>query len=570
MKTENSALEKAKSLFMAASSSMQRGDVESAVEDFKKALELAPGHLGIMVALGAAHVALEQFQEAQGYCEAVLDEGLGVAEGWNLLGVINQKLGRPREGLACFEKALGLKPDFTDAALNLGRALYRLKHPKHALDLAESIVMSGEMAQEAMQLQAEALTALNREEEAFQVYNASISMRPTPAALGDRAHIFIKQQRYGEALADLEQSLALAPRHFVSLYNMASLLKDTGHFRSGLAFAEQAVAVSPGDADARYLRSVLNLITGDFEGGWADFDARFNIPESPVVRRINNPYVWNFEACDRLVVWGEQGIGEEVLFSTCLNNVLSLAKSVVLVVNPKIKSLLQRAFPGTEVLGYLEFDGLLYTHHIPMGDLAKRFRPSLSSFSMHPVSTLRADPIRVSAVSAELAKYSKPRLRVGFTWFSGRDEFSRFKSIPLSALSPLLEMPDLQFVNLQYGPQALEADGIPVGPGSDLIRLQSVDAYDDLEGLAALIETCDVVVSVSNTTAHLAAALCKPLLLLLPLGPGHFWYWHCGALDQPVPWYTDVRRFVQRTPGDWTPVVADVVAALQSLSRGEG
>jgi hypothetical protein len=130
-------------------------------------------------------------------------------------------------------------------------------------------------------------------------------------------------------------------------------------------------------------------------------------------------------------------------------------------------------------------------------------------------------------------------------------------------------MPNLQFVNLQYGPQALEADGIPVGPGSDLIRLQSVDAHDDLEGLAALIETCDVVVSVSNTTAHLAAALGKPLLLLLPLGRGHFWYWHCGTLDQPVPWYADVRRFVQRTPGDWTPVVADVLAALQSLSRGE-
>jgi hypothetical protein len=159
---------------------------------------------------------------------------------------------------------------------------------------------------------------------------------------------------------------------------------------------------------------------------------------------------------------------------------------------------------------------------------------------------------------------------VGLTWFSGSHEYNGFKSIPLSALSPLVEMPNLQFVNLQYGPQALEADGIPVGQGSGLIRLQSVDAYDDLEGLAALIETCDVVVSVSNTTAHLAAALCKPLLLLLPLGPGHFWYWHCGTLDRPVPWYTDVRRFVQRTPGDWTPVVADVVAALQSLSRGEG
>lgn len=568
-KTESVAehLERAKSLFLEGSEAMQRADLGFAIDRFEQALALAPGHPGIMVALGAALASAARLDDALFFCEAVLDQSLGIAEAWNLLGVINQKAGHPREALACFEKALGLKPSFADAALNLGRTLFKLKLPEHSLDVAESIIGSGEMVIEAMQLKAESLTALGKEDAALAVYEASIARRPTPEALSDRAHLMMKSGRYDEARRDLHRSLAIAPHHHNSLYNMASLLKDTGHFHEALGVCETALSTSPKDPDTRYLHSVILLTLGQLTAGWADFDARFEIPEDPVVRRVVHPDVWDFAPCDRLLVWGEQGIGEEILFSCCLRDARKLTRSMAVIVNPKLKPLFQRTFPDIDVYGYLEADGVQYTHHIAMGDLAAHFRPDVAAFERLGPSVLEADAHRVRSVAAELPARPAGGLRVGLSWYSGNPKYNRFKSVPAADMAPLLALEGIQFVNLQYGEAATALDALPLGSGSSLVRLDSVDAYDDLDGLLALIEACDLVVTVSNTTAHLAAASGKPVILLLTLGSGHFWYWHAGCPELKVPWYGQVRRLLQTTIGEWPPVIADSADAVMNWPR---
>ena len=115
-------------------------------------------------------------------------------------------------------------------------------------------------------------------------------------------------------------------------------------------------------------------------------------------------------------------------------------------------------------------------------------------------------------------------------------------------------------MDLQYGDTRAERDSLAADTGIDLLRIDDVDNLHDIDGLAALIEACDLVITVSNSTAHLAAALGKPVWILLADGPGLFWFWHRRREDSP--WYPSARLFRQPARGDWPGVIAKVGHAL--------
>jgi ADP-heptose:LPS heptosyltransferase len=125
----------------------------------------------------------------------------------------------------------------------------------------------------------------------------------------------------------------------------------------------------------------------------------------------------------------------------------------------------------------------------------------------------------------------------------------------------LLELKGVQFVDLQYGDTSAERQAVKAATGVDVMHVDAVNNREDLDGLAALISACDVVVTISNTTAHLAGALGKPTLLMLPTGVARHWYWHEGLTDSP--WYPTMQIFRQPAVGDWAPVFVGVRKALQ-------
>lgn len=123
-------------------------------------------------------------------------------------------------------------------------------------------------------------------------------------------------------------------------------------------------------------------------------------------------------------------------------------------------------------------------------------------------------------------------------------------------LAPVLRLPDIDFVDLQYGDTTEEQAQAQAITGRALLRAPEIDCFNDLDGLAALIDACDVILTVSNTTAHLAAALGRPVLLMLPYTTGLPWYWHIERNDSP--WYPTVRLFRQPEMGDWKTVIEQV------------
>ena len=133
--------------------------------------------------------------------------------------------------------------------------------------------------------------------------------------------------------------------------------------------------------------------------------------------------------------------------------------------------------------------------------------------------------------------------------------------MPLEEWGPIFKGRDALFVNLQYGETEPEIAAAMGATGAEIYTDPEIDRFNDFEGLAALIDGLDLVVTTSNVTAHFAGALAKPCLLALQVTP--LWYW--GMANQPIPLYASVERFWQGRENIWTDVAGDIAARLDEL-----
>ena len=151
---------------------------------------------------------------------------------------------------------------------------------------------------------------------------------------------------------------------------------------------------------------------------------------------------------------------------------------------------------------------------------------------------------------------------VGISWKSVNPEFGRSKSQALADWREILRVPGARFIDLQYGDTARERSRIAQGSGARIEHLPDLDLHDDLEGLAALCAACDLVITASNVTAHVAGALGRPVWLTAPQGGGRLWYWFSGRADSP--WYPSMRIFNQLVSGSWRETLDAVARELRA------
>ena len=207
-----------------------------------------------------------------------------------------------------------------------------------------------------------------------------------------------------------------------------------------------------------------------------------------------------------------------------------------------------------------------FAQQIPIGSLGGWLRPSKESFARVSAGYLLADQARIQMLSEQISRPGK--LLCGVSWSSKNAKIGGHKSLSLAQMLVPLKGEGLHFVNLQYGDTQQEREALYSEHGIEVQDVSQVDNYHDIEGLAALIVACDVVVTTSNTTAHLAGALGKPTLLLLPFGRGQLWYWsHRGRQEGAQgcsAWYPSIRFYQQERPGDWGQALSQVRFDLEN------
>lgn len=390
---------------------------------------------------------------------------------------------------------------------------------------------------------------------------------PDPALLSDLGIAYRQIGRAEQAIACFRQAEQLDPHHPTWRLHTANALVEHGAISEGIGHLQRLLADDPAHPQAHWQLAYALLLQGRFEEAWPDFAWRWRCPGFSS-RRLPTPQrAWDGRSpCQRLLLWGEQGLGDEVMLTGLIPEARRwlAARGVepALLVDGRLVGLLRRAWPDLPIHPWQsDLQALACDQHLPLGDLCQRLRPDAASFSMQPPPWIQAHPARCVAMAAHLPREGV--LRCGLSWRSEAAVLGRGKSIPLTALAKAVGLPGVQLVCLQYGPVEEELAALREATGIEVRSVTDLDRRHDLEGLAALIKNCDLVITISNATAHLCGALGQPTWLLLQQVP----YWPWQLKGEASLWYGSLRMFRQQRAGDWREPLTALRAALSEQVR---
>lgn len=380
------------------------------------------------------------------------------------------------------------------------------------------------------------------------------------------------QARLDEAGAAFRTALRLRPGNLDALKNLGNVLKEQNQMAEAIACYDQLLAMVPTDATTLYNKSIALLTQGRLAEGWDLYDYRLRC-DSADKRYLGHDLPrqaadWDGQPLARpLLVLPEQGLGDQIFYGAMLADLQRAGIESFACLDGRLQPLFQRSFPGIDFALPSEIAGLdpelqLFGAQVQIGSLGKFFRRDAAAMNRVPSPFLIADGQAVTTLRARLQRGEK-KLVCGLSWASKNTEHGAIKSLPLAGLLPVLKVPGVEFIDLQYGDTTDERQSLAAQTGVQVRRLDDIDNKNDIDSLAALISACDLIITVSNSTAHLAAALGKPTIILLahhtPL-----WYWHMQGMDSP--WYPTVMLLRQASPGDWMPTVDSAARILAGIA----
>ena len=531
---------------------MKRDD--DALAAFDAALRIVPRHPVALKERGHRLRLRERLAEAL----AAYDAALGVTpddhETHANRGVVLRDLKRYGEAFAAYDRALALKPDFTDAIVARGNVFYQMG--RHAEALAEydrALAMEPDFAY-GFNNRGNALQALGRHDEALASFERALALKPGYVeAHNNRGNALIELNRHEEALADYDAAIAAKPFAF-ALINRGSALRYLGRTAEAMACFDQAIALDPKMPEAHWNKALLALALGDYESGFAGYEWRWRGATELSPRGFAQPQ-WQGEdiAGKTILLHAEQGYGDSIQMLRYLPLIKARGARVLLELPDSLMPLLGRHAEGVVVFN--KGTALpAFDLHCPLMSLPLAFGTRIDTVPAE-VPYLFAPAGRVARMALRLPQ-TRAR-RVGLVW-SGKPSHKNDhnRSITLSRLKPLLDVPGTSFVSLQREYRDADRDALVALP---ILRLDA--AITDFADTAAAIAALDLVIAVDTAVAHLAGSLGKPLWVLL----SHVQDWRWLIAREDNPWYPTARLFRQGPDGDWDPVIGRVAAALAGL-----
>jgi hypothetical protein len=423
-------------------------------------------------------------------------------------------------------RILAVLPDQPDALHLSGLVAYRLGRPDEALAKIERAIANG------------VDTAL---------YFRNI------------CEVYRTQNRLDEAVAAARRAAELAPNDPLCLHNLAVIHYERVEIAESLACAEQALVMNPELAGAHFARAEALLIQGDLRQGWEEYEWRYRISDAARLMPPTDRPQWDGTPIenDTLLLIADQGFGDVIQFCRYIPWVMQRCADVAVACAPEMTPVLQQFLPAERlVVQWDECPG--FSAFCPLSGLPRLHGTRLDNVPAE-VSYLRAEPSRISDWANRLRRLAPPsHRRIGIVW-AGRPTHNndRRRSARLADFAPLAALPGVALVSLQKGPAAAQAGDYFGRAPLINIGAEIVDYADTMALLAGL----DLVVTVDTSVAHLAAAMGKPVWVLLARSPD--WRWLLQREDSP--WYPTVRLFRQSISRQWADVLERVAVAVRGL-----
>ena len=538
------------------------GRYEEAVDSFRAAVEIAPHRADILYNLGSALSAAGKVAEGVEHFRAATRLNPANADLLCALATSLRQNGLHREAAEQYTKALLIDPR-ADAHFGLGFVFLSEGRPAEARERFEQALWVDPNHGPSLTHLGSLLLADGQIDEAIGCFEQAVRVQPGNAAAHYNLGNALKDGgRLGQARTRYERALAINPRLTEAHINLGVVLERQGELDTAIACHTRALDLRPGDAEARFHRAAALLAAGRLAEGWEDYESRWDYEGK--ARTFLQP-AWDGAPLEgrSLLAYAEQGVGDEIMFASCLTDLIGQTRDCVVECDPRLVPLFARSFPLARVFAR-PIDARIAERtdlHVAFGSLPRHLRPTLDHFPrVHRYLT--PDPQRLEDFRSRLAALGTG-LKVGISWRGGgKPDVQRRRSTQLREWASILSVPNVHFVNLQYGSSRDEIQNVATELGLNVHHFDDVDPLADLDGFAAEIAALDLVISADNATVHMAGALGVPVWTLLPSAPN--WRWMQGREDSC--WYPAMRLFRQTVDGEWTAVQKRVAEALAGLA----
>jgi len=359
-------------------------------------------------------------------------------------------------------------------------------------------------------------------------------------------------------------SLKINPNNKMALNNLAALYFFKGDINNAEKFYTLSINSNQKNYEAKYSLAQCQLAKLNYKEGWSNFDFRwlshyFNSP----IFQTNWPKFKIKSERKNVLLWQEQGIGDQILFIRFLKDLIPIINNLYIEIDKRLHPIIKRLYPNINFYNKaLSIDETNINSQLPLGDLGSFFVQDDSYFLKNNKSYITSDIKKNEELQSKLN--SKNKIKCGISWISKNKDIGLNKSLTLEMLKPILSISNISFIDLQYNDTNVERENFYKNNGIKIDKIKELDNFNDINGITSLIDICDFVITVSNSNAHLSGALGKETFLLLPKGKGKLWYW--TSQNYKSVWYPSIQIVEQEEPGCWDKAIIKLSKIIKEKS----
>ena len=518
-----------------------QGKLAEAVASYDQAIELKPDYINAYYNRGITLQELGKLAEAVASYDQAIQFKPDYAEAYYNRGITLQEMGQLAEAVSSYDQAIELKPNYAEAHNGRATTLQELGKLAEALvSYDQAIELKSDYA-EAYSNRGNVLQEMEQLAEAVASYDRAIQIKPDYAeAHNDLGLAFFQMDQLDTAISCFERALTIQPDYFIADVNLGLVLGQTDQLDAAFSCYERALAINPDCHVARFNLSLMQLRNGLLSEGFKNHEARWQWTEFPSARRQFSIPRWTGEplAGKNILIWGEQGVGDEVMFASLIPEFKDLGCNVGIECASKLVEIFQWSFPWAEVCekGAVNCEGSeiysQFDYQIPMGSIAPYFRTTLDDFRTYQkpyFPRLKDGELKVR----NKLNLAEGQLLIGLCWRSSL--LTRKRSmhyINVEEFASLKAIKGAVFLGLQYDDCMPELDrvrelGLPVR------YYTNIDQKNDLASSSALIGACDLVISASTAAYAISGALGVPTIV----------FWADNNKSNRISWFPTVRPF---------------------------
>lgn len=378
------------------------------------------------------------------------------------------------------------------------------------------------------------------------------------AALNNLALANIYELNYNEAIKILKKVLKLDPSSINANQNMGLAYKYKNDYAKAESFYKKTLFLTKSNANKRtskvLSRHNISITLGEvqlsqlkFVEGWPNFINKSSEKNNDFLQIASKPR-WNPDMGhnQNILIVGQFGLGEQILFSSILPEARIKFTKIIFAIDKRLLNLMNSLYPNISFIDKKFIQEEYFDCFLPMTSLGLLFRNSINDFllSQNILNQQKFEKTKVNKT---------PKLKCAISWKSNNPEFGSLKSLDFNSLvylSSSLKKMDIEFYNIQYTNEKEDLDRLKNEYGIDIKTIDGLDTLNNITGLSDFIETCDFTINISNTNAHLSAALNKKTYLLLSKGVGTLWYWENNYKNKNI-WYSSIEIFRQVEERNW-------------------